>query len=241
MVRLVAALPMIKQSVANRFVLVGGLAVLSRLTVPHRATLDVDAAVRREGNAGALEILLRLPGAQPVEPAGVVMTTARGDVKVDVIEVAARIEEDPVGDPNDVLYELAHTWAFETAAPMTLIATPSPGGEVITVDVPVALPGPLVAIKLQSAMNRGSAKEATDLFDIVALITDAGTGPVALERLASADAAIVDAARVHAEYWFVESQARTLRAIRRIPEGSYVTPELLDDVGAVLLASLTGA
>jgi hypothetical protein len=32
-----------------------------------------------------------------------------------------------------------------------------------------------------------------------------------------------------------------LRAIRRIPEGSYVTPELLDDVGAVLLASLTGA
>ena len=102
-------------------------------------------------------------------------------------------------------------------------------------------PGPLVAIKLQSAVNRGTAKEATDLLDIVALVTDAGTGPACLEQLAAADAAIVAAARVHAEYWFVESQARTLRAIRRIPEGEYVTPELLDDVGAVLLTALSAA
>lgn len=109
----------------------------------------------------------------------------------------------------------------------------------LAIDVPVARPGPLLAIKLQSAMNRGSAKEATDLLDIVALMTDAGTGPTALRDLASAGSAIADAARIHAEHWFVASQARTLRAVRRIPEGSYVTPELLDDICASLLDVLS--
>lgn len=38
--------------------------------------------------------------------------------------------------------------------------------------VQVAEAGPLVAMKLQSIMNRGSAKEGTDLLDIIRLILD---------------------------------------------------------------------
>lgn len=41
--------------------------------------------------------------------------------------------------------------------------------EEIQVTVAVAESGPLVAMKLQSVMNRPNAKEATDLLDIVRL------------------------------------------------------------------------
>jgi len=44
--------------------------------------------------------------------------------------------------------------------------------------VSVAEPGPIVAMKLQSIMNRGSAKEGTDLLDIIRLSVDPATGPV---------------------------------------------------------------
>ena len=49
--------------------------------------------------------------------------------------------------------------------------------EVPDVTVAVAEPGPLITMKLQSIMNRGAAKEGTDLLDIIRLCLDPATGP----------------------------------------------------------------
>ena len=55
------------------------------------------------------------------------------------------------------------------------------------VTVLVARPAPLVAMKRQSVANRGSAKEGTDLLDIVRLTTDPATAASVIDGLRTAD------------------------------------------------------
>ena len=52
-------------------VIVGGLAVLSRLSSPYRATTDLDVVDRLLGEAPQLEVLRAASGAEPVEPEAV--------------------------------------------------------------------------------------------------------------------------------------------------------------------------
>jgi hypothetical protein len=59
--------------------------------------------------------------------------------------------------------------------PVTIKATDMPD-----LTVAVAHPGPLMAMKLQSIMNRGAAKEGTDPLDIIRLGLDPAAGPVDL-------------------------------------------------------------
>jgi hypothetical protein len=68
--------------------------------------------------------------------------------------------------------------------------------------VAVAEPGPIIAMKLQSIMNRGSQKEGTDLLDIIRLCLDPAAGPVLRSQLASADPQLRDDAARHAQRWF---------------------------------------
>ena len=68
-------------------VIVGGLAVLSRLSRPYRATVDLDVVDRPLGGAPQLEVLRAATGAEPVEPAAVLLPTRYGEVKVDVLEI----------------------------------------------------------------------------------------------------------------------------------------------------------
>ncbi|MGU3587408.1 hypothetical protein ACLBYD_30230 [Rhodococcus sp. C26F] len=68
-------------------VIVGGLAVLSRLSNPYRATVDLDLVDRLHDATPHPEILRAASGAQPVEPAAVLLPTTYGPVKVDVLEV----------------------------------------------------------------------------------------------------------------------------------------------------------
>ncbi len=109
---------------------------------------------------------------------------------------------------------LSHAWAAATASPMLIRARALP--ELI---VYVAESGPLIAMKLQSIMNRGAAKEATDLLDIIRLSLDRDAGPVSRAQLGSAESQLRQDAALHAQRWFDDHAARSLRLIRAIPEG----------------------
>ncbi|MFE5707810.1 hypothetical protein [Rhodococcus koreensis] len=56
--------------------IVGGLAVLSRLSNPHRTTLDLDLVDQLHGDLPQLGVLRTTEGAEPVEPAAVLGPTA---------------------------------------------------------------------------------------------------------------------------------------------------------------------
>ena len=95
-------------------------------------------------------------------------------------------------------------------------------------------------MKLQSAMNRGRAKEATDLLDIVRLTLDPVTGPVVREQLAGAAKRIrVDADR-HAKLWFTDQAARTGRLIRALPPGTDNDADLIDHASPLLRGPPSG-
>lgn len=68
-------------------VVVGGLTVLVRLSTPYRATVDLDVVDRQLGEIPQLEVLRSAEGAEVAEPSAVVLPTAYGPVKVDVLEV----------------------------------------------------------------------------------------------------------------------------------------------------------
>lgn len=68
-------------------VIVGGLAVLSRLSNPYRATVDLDVVDRLLGEAPQLEVLHAAKGAEPVEPAAVLLPTPYGAVEVDALDL----------------------------------------------------------------------------------------------------------------------------------------------------------
>jgi hypothetical protein len=70
-------------------------------------------------------------------------------------------------DPTDRLHVLSHAWAAATCMPVLIRTQGAPD-----LRVQAAEAGPLVAMKLQSIMNRGSAKGGTDLLDIIRLTLD---------------------------------------------------------------------
>ncbi len=178
---LVLAIPAIAERTGRDVIVVGGLAVVCRLTRPYRATSDLDTVNRRHtGEPAQLELLLA-SGAQPSGVSGVLVPTTAGPVQVDVLEVTDADLAHLPDDPTDRLHVLSHAWAATSATPVTIRATALPN-----LTVAVAEPGPLIAMKLQSIMNRGSAKEGTDLLDIIRLCLDPTTGPTLRTQLATA-------------------------------------------------------
>lgn len=102
----------------------------------------------------------------------------------------------------------------------------------------VSEPGPLIAMKLQSIMNRGSEKEGTDLLDIVRLTLDQRCGPVSRDQLETADPQLRADALLHARRWFDQTAGRSLGKIRGVPEGSDVEVDDVQLVGDLLVAAL---
>lgn len=115
---LVGAIPVITARTGRQVTLIGGLAVVCRLTRPYRATSDLDTVNRRgEGEPAQLELLLA-SGVERSGPAGVLIPTDAGPVQVDVLEVTdANLEQLPE-DPTDRLHILSHAWAATTATPV---------------------------------------------------------------------------------------------------------------------------
>ena len=213
-------------------VIVGGLAVLSRLSRPYRATVDLDVVDRPHGGTPQLEVLRAAAGAEPVEPAAVLLPTRYGDVKVDVLEIRQAEIDRPSDDPGDRLHVMAHAWAIDTATELTLEVIRA-DGERVEVSTPVAQPGPLIAMKLQAIMNRSAAKAGTDLLDTIRLTLDEATGPVALAQFAAVDAGIAHDIALHVDLWFTRKQAQALQWVRR-SGGAGVTADDLELVAELL-------
>jgi hypothetical protein len=239
MLAIVHAIPELEARTGRRATVIGGLAVLCRLSAVYRATGDLDTANRLAlGETPQIDVLLQEDGVTPAGPAGVWMPTSLGTVRVDVIEVTDSELSQLPADPTDRLAVLSHAWAIETATPVTIRAVSSPVGAITEVIARVAEPGPLIAMKLQSVMNRPVDKERTDLLDIVQLTLDLAAGPPGRAQLRQADAQLAADARLHVRRWFIDRNDHTLRLIRELPEGADMDADTIQLVAELLLAEL---
>lgn len=233
MTRLVSAIPVIVERTGRAVVLVGGLAVMCRLPTPYRVTTDIDTVDRRAvAEPSQLELLVSA-GATPSGPSGVLVRTPSGEVQVDILDVTDEEIDDLPDDPTDRLHVLSHEWAASTATDLTLAVE-----GLVPQTVKVAEPGPIIAMKLQSIMNRGSAKEGTDLLDIVRITLDRGCGPTSRDQLEAAGPQLQSDALLHARRWFVHSADRSLNRIRAVSEGQDVEIDDVRLVGELLVAAL---
>jgi hypothetical protein len=239
MLAIVQAIPELEARTGRIAIVIGGLAVLCRLGTAYRATSDLDTADRRAaGEPPRLDVLLQSADVTRAGPAGVWIPTSAGKVQVDVIEVTdAELSQLP-DDETDRLAVLSHAWAIETATPVRIRVTSPAGGGSTEVVTRVAEPGPLIAMKLQSIMNRPVEKERTDLLDIVRLTLDTIAGPSARAQLRNANAQLAEDARLHARRWFIDRKEPTLRLIRELPEGLDIDADAIQLVSELLLAEL---
>jgi hypothetical protein len=216
-------------------VVVGGLAVMCRLSDPYRATTDLDLVDRLLGEVPQLQVLRAARGAEPVEPAAVLLPTLYGQVKVDVLEVRQIEIDQPSDDPGDRLHAFAHAWANDSATEVTIEVETFSGAHV-EVSALVAEPGPLVAMKLQAIMNRAAAKQGTDLQDIARLILDEQARPTALVQLGNCDTPTAADIALHVGLWLVDHRRQALRWIHDAG-GTDLTLDDLDLVAELLLAA----
>jgi hypothetical protein len=216
-------------------VVVGGLAVMCRLSTPYRATTDLDVVDRLHGEVPQLQVLRAAQGAKTVEPAAVLLPTPYGEVKVDVLEVRQIEIDQPSDDPGDRLHASAHAWANDTATEVTIEVVPLNGAHVEVCTL-VAEPGPIVAMKLQAIMNRTAAKQGTDLQDIARLILDAQVRPVALAQLGGCGASVAADIALHVDLWLVDRRRQALRWIHDAG-GADLTLDDVDLVAELLLAA----
>ncbi len=233
---LVHAIPAIAARTGREVIVIGGLAVVCRLTHPYRATTDLDTVNRRSGTERSQLQLLLASGAAASGVSGALVATPAGDVQVDVLEVTdAELAHLP-DDPTDRLHVLSHAWAAATATPIQIRADGLPD-----LKVAVAEPGPLVAMKLQSIMNRGAAKEGTDLLDIISLTLDPTAGATVRSQLAGADRQLRQDAVRHAHRWFTDHSERSLRLIHAVPEGRTTQLDDLHLVGELIGTALSAS
>lgn len=238
MLAIVQAIPELEARTGRKAVVIGGLAVLCRLGTAYRATGDLDTASRRAaGDPPQLDVLLE-SGESRAGPAGVWIPTPSGKVQVDIIEITeAELSQLPE-DETDRLAVLSHAWAIETATPLRIRAAaplPEANTEVLA---RIAQPGALIAMKLQSIMNRPADKERTDLLDIIRLTLDRDAGPSALAQLRNAAPQLAADARLHARRWFTDLKDHSLRRVRELPEGLDIDADTVQLVGELLLAEL---
>jgi hypothetical protein len=213
---------------------IGGLAVICRLSSPHRATSDLDI-VNRRGDHQAPQLELLIAKSEPVEGRNAALvTTAAGKVIVDVLEVADADFHPLPDDPTGRLFVLSHAWAAATATPVIIDVHGQPD-----ISVAIAEPGPLIAMKLQATFDRSKAKEGTDLLDIVRLTLDQQSGPTVREQLSLAESQLAQDIAQHVEFCLNTRADRSLSLINAIPEGADLR---LDDIhlAAELLSGALG-
>lgn len=216
-------------------VVVGGLAVLCRVTTQHRVTADLDLVDRLRGSAPQLQVLRAANGAESLMPAAALLPTRFGKVRVDVLEVRQNEIDAPSDDPGDRLHASAHAWAYETASAVVMEATHSGGGHLSATTL-VAEPGPLVAMKLQAVMDRDAAKQGTDLQDIIRLSLDPKSRGRMLGQISTCGEPMAHDIAWHVDHWLVTHRSRSLAWIRR-SGGADVALDDLDLTAELLLGA----
>jgi hypothetical protein len=216
-------------------IVVGGVAVMCRLSRPYRATTDLDVVDRLFSPIPQLQVLRSAQGAEPVELTSVLLPTKFGKVRVNVLEVRQIEIDQPSDDPGDRLHASAHAWATDTATEVT-VAAASSSGPSVEVSTLVAEPGPLIAMKLQAAMNRATAKQGTDLQDIARLILDEQARPAALAQLGNCDPSVATDIALHVDLWLVSRRRDALRWIHDTG-GKDLTLDDLNLIAELLLSA----
>lgn len=175
--RLITAAALLPTVDLGRYAVVGGLAIGARLGRAHRATADIDAVT--DSTPDAVEVLVAVDGVRRDDRmSGRVWL---GDLPIDTIPTEQLAPGDLDGHTDDdVLFLGGHRSALETASPLTLV------GESAEATVPVALAGPLLAMKLHAILHRPQAtqaKRAGDVWDVVRLVNDVGVATIASQLM----------------------------------------------------------
>lgn len=214
--------------------LIGGLAVMCRVGLPHRATVDLDAITR--GLASHEELLANLA----VTSVGGGQYRMRNDLELDVIdiapesadELAALVEAD--GDVSDLeLNVVAHAWAHDAATPMDIVVVDELGTTLAAAPGRLVASGAgLVAMKATTVPLRASQraeKRASDLYDLARLVV---TTPGLPADVASMPPLLATCIRTRLDGWFVAGAGRdrTYRELRRFDD----PPVDFDDVADVI-------
>lgn len=211
-------------------VIIGGLAVMSRVGGEHRPTLDIDAAFNNETDTPTTTVLVA-HGIATGEDA--IQRVRIDDALVDVIDTFPIEPGDLPDDPKDRLFVCAHRYAYETATPVDFV------GDTNRVTVRVATVEGLIATKAHALRfgrpERRGLKRSSDLYDVVRLTT-AGTADLLVgspwdlrnqvRAALAADLADLPAASA-------VLQGSPVQAIREI------SPDLLELVVGRLLARLS--
>ena len=208
-VGLVRAIAALEEINLNGYVIVGGVAVNTRLGQAHRATTDVDTVVNEMSNVGVIEALLTHPDAEP-DPTGSQRVIVAG-TKVEIIGIG-HVDDASFEGMTDLqtLFVGAHAWALETATPLTLIAGADPS---IRATSPFATPAALFAMKLHAIQDRRATsrmeKRGSDAMDLYRLLLDLDADGSLRSDLAVAPAPLRYAVRVAAQNILIDNSART--------------------------------
>jgi hypothetical protein len=216
--------------------LIGGLAVMCRVGMPHRATVDLDAVTRD---------LTRVHGSL----AGLALTAAGGGqygfgngLELDVIDVAplpahelvAELDPGGAGLSDLELNVVAHVWAHDHATPLDIVAVDVETGTRLAEahGRMVASSVGIVAMKATTIPLRASSrpeKRASDLYDLARLVVASPLPAAEVRELPDAVCAAV-LARLHG--WFVDDAGRdrTYREVRRFDEPSIDLDDVSDAV-----------
>lgn len=204
------------------FALIGGLAVITRLGQPHRATNDVDTV--SDDQDGLFDALV----ADGLDRRGdSVMLDA--DLKLDVIDVSEGNRE--------YLPYATHRFAFDTRTAVELVIRPRMGSPVASATLPVARPSALVAVKLGISegvgRQRDPRKVGSDAFDVARLLQRFGPDALADELASLADRSLVERIVELAERHLVDQVDLTVAAIVRssVQGVERIEPEQLELLG----------
>jgi predicted nucleotidyltransferase len=169
---LVRAVALMSEADLGRWAVIGGVAVAARLGLAHRVTADVDTVVDQDRLPAAIAVLRALPSAT-ADPAGGPHRLLLEGTKVEVIEVGQMPPGEDLDELTDRqrLFIAAHSWALDTASPVTIAST---GPDAGTAVAPFATVAALVAMKLHAIQDRSGdsqAKRAGDAWDLHQLLT----------------------------------------------------------------------
>ncbi len=223
----------------GRHAVVGGLAVSVRLNRAHRATADVDTVVDETTPPDAVTALLALDDARPDPQAG--HRVYVGDTKVEVLGVGPiDADEDLAWAPeSEALFVLAHSWAVDTATPVSVMAGDD---RRVQATAPFASPAALVAMKLCAIESRSAgslAKRAGDAWDIYRILIDLDADGAVRDALAGAPPALRTLVTAAIDRVLVSGADRTRGWMRTGDDAiAAVSADELRFVGRPLLAAL---
>lgn len=222
--------------------LIGGVAVAINLRGFHRPTSDLDA-VSLDGDAA---VTLLLAKAATRSPNGVKLNGTTAVVSFDIIDVSD-------GPPDHASAYMAHRYALETASTLVVEVRDRSSRRLSATPVRVATPAALIAMKAHSVEGRSTMqpeKRVGDLYDMVRLVANFGSGVIARDLISSAHGVLRgrvaenlrDRVADNIEKLFVIDATRSLRELRNDGRGLAATIDRADlAIVAELVTHLRGA